>query len=65
MSKTLTHHRYLLLLAILFLSWFAMLAISPLYRHDWALENALVLLFVVGLGLTYTRFTFSRPTPTR
>ena len=37
-----------------------MLAISPLYRHDWALENVLVLLFVLGLGLTYTRFTFSR-----
>jgi putative membrane protein len=60
MGESLPHHRYLLLLAVLFLAWFTVLAIEPLYRHDWALENVLVLVSAVGLGLTYKRFTFSR-----
>jgi len=60
MGKTLTHHRYLLLLGLVFLAWSALLAIDPLYPRDWALENVLVLAFIVGLGLTYRQFTFSR-----
>jgi len=60
MGKTSPHHRFLLVLAVVFLLWFAVLAIAPLYRHDWLLENILVLAFALGLGLTYKRFTFSR-----
>jgi putative membrane protein len=54
------HHRYLLTLGILFALVFAALAISPSHRADWALENALVLAFVVAVALTYRRFTLSR-----
>ena len=55
-----THHRYLLLLAVLFgLLWTA-LAIAPWHRADWALENALVVVFVVAVALTYKRLTLSR-----
>jgi putative membrane protein len=43
--------RYVLALAVLFaLEWVA-LAISPRYRQDWALENALTVAFVAGLVL--------------
>jgi putative membrane protein len=55
-----THHRYLLVLAVLFgLLWTA-LAIAPWHRADWALENALVAVFVVVVALTYRRLTLSR-----
>ena len=55
-----THHRYLLVLAVLFgLLWTA-LAIAPWHRADWALENALVVVFVVAVALTYKRLTLSR-----
>jgi putative membrane protein len=55
-----THHRYLLLLAVLFgLLWTA-LAIAPWHRADWALENAMVVVFVVLVALTYKRLTLSR-----
>lgn len=36
------------------------LAVAPLDRHDWALENALVLVFAVVLMLSYRRFLLSR-----
>lgn len=39
---------------------FAALAIAPWHRADWALENALVVAFVVAVALTYKRFTLSR-----
>jgi putative membrane protein len=55
-----SHHRYLLVLAVLFgLLWTA-LAIAPWHRADWALENALVAVFVVVVALTYKRLTLSR-----
>jgi len=55
-----THHRYLLVLAVLFgLLWTA-LAIAPWHRADWALENAMVVVFVVLVALTYKRLTLSR-----
>jgi putative membrane protein len=44
----------------LFALWFAALAIAPWHRADWALENALVVAFVVAVALTYKRFTLSR-----
>jgi putative membrane protein len=54
------HHRYLLVLALLFALVFTALAIAPWHRADWALENALVVIFVVAVAATYKRFTLSR-----
>ena len=54
------HDRYLLVLAILFLGLWAILAVSPHNRQDWALENALVVPVVLALALTRKRFPFSR-----
>ncbi len=36
------------------------LAIAPVDRGDWALENALVLLFALGLWASHRAFVFSR-----
>lgn len=55
-----SHHRYLLVLGALFALVFTALAIAPSHRADWALENALVVVFVVVVALTYKRFTLSR-----
>lgn len=57
---TLSHHRYLLALAILFFAEWTLLAISPFDRKDWALENALVAVAVLVLALSYQRFLLSR-----
>ncbi len=46
------------LLAGYVLVW-ALLAIAPFDRRDWALENILAVLFVAGLVATYRRFQFS------
>ena len=54
------HRRYLLILASLFAVIWIALAINPSYRHDWMLENALVVVFAVGLLLTYKKIIFSR-----
>lgn len=54
------HRRYLLVLAVIFGLLWAGLAIAPYDRHDWALENALVLAFALGLTASYRHFTFSR-----
>lgn len=55
-----SHHRYLLLLGVLFALVFGALAVAPSHRADWALENALVVAFVVAVAVTYKRFTLSR-----
>jgi putative membrane protein len=55
-----SHHRYLLVLAVLFALLWSALAIAPWHRADWALENALVVVFVVAVALTYKRLTLSR-----
>ena len=54
------HYRYLGILAALFALVFAALAIAPWHRADWALENALVAVFVVAVALTYRKLTLSR-----
>ena len=54
------HRSYLLALGILFAIVWTTLAIEPRYRGDWALENALVLAFVVGVALTYKKLVLSR-----
>lgn len=52
--------RYLAVLSVLFAALWTALAIDPLYRGDWALENALVAVFVVALAASYRRFRLSR-----
>ena len=54
------HRRYLTVLASVFGVIWVLLAINPVDRHDWALENALVVAFVVGIAASYRKFTFSR-----
>lgn len=55
-----SHRKYLLVLAVLFAVIWAALAISPLYREDWILENLLVVVFVAGMAATWRWFPFSR-----
>ena len=55
-----SHRSYLALLGALFgLLWIA-LALEPRHRDDWALENLLVALFVVGIAASHRRFLLSR-----
>lgn len=54
------HRRYVLVLGVLFAILWVALAIKPWYRQDWALENALVALAVIAIGLTYKRLPLSR-----
>ncbi|HSE76876.1 MAG TPA: DUF2238 domain-containing protein [Alphaproteobacteria bacterium] len=49
-----------MLLAAAFLAVFAALAIDPYDRADWALENALVIVFIAAMTLAFRRFAFSR-----
>lgn len=44
---------YLAVLAGLFLVIWSLLAIAPLYRHDWLLENVLLFVFVAALLGSY------------
>ncbi len=52
--------RWLLSLTGLFALVFIALAIKPHDRADWALENVLVLVFALALGLSYRRLPLSR-----
>ncbi len=55
-----SHRKYLLILAMLFAALWVALAISPLYREDWMLENALVVVFAVVLAASWKWFPLSR-----
>jgi putative membrane protein len=55
-----SHGRYLLILSALFLAVWIALAISPLYRDDWALENALVIVFAIVVAASYRHLLLSR-----
>jgi putative membrane protein len=55
-----SHRHYLLILSGLFaIEWLA-LAVDPLYRKDWALENVLVVAAAIVLVISYKRFLLSR-----
>ncbi len=54
------HKRYCLVLAGLFTAWWTWLAIAPLHRADWLLENVLVILFAILLLWSYRRLPLSR-----
>lgn len=60
MQKPIRHRTYFLALGALFLAFWTALAIDPLYRHDWALENVLTALAAILLVATYRRFPLSR-----
>jgi len=54
------HGLYVAILASLLGVLWAALAIAPVSRHDWALENALLVVFVVALAASWRRFPLSR-----
>jgi len=58
--RAVSHQKYLMMLAILFLFEWVFLSIEPHDRQDWALENVLVFAFVIFLGLTFKRLPLSR-----
>lgn len=51
--------RYPFILLAIFAALFAYLAIDPVDRHDWLLENVLVLGFFIFLFITYPKKLFS------
>jgi len=55
-----SHGRYAGVLAVSFAVVWIALAIEPYNRADWALENALVITFVVVLVVSYRRLMLSR-----
>ncbi len=55
-----SHARYRLVLCGLFLLVWGLLAISPVDRHDWALENILAVLFAVALAASFRYLPLSR-----
>jgi putative membrane protein len=55
-----THPRYASALLALLAVWWIALAIEPLDRHAWLLENALLLVAVAVLVATYRQFPLSR-----
>jgi putative membrane protein len=54
------HGSYVAILASLLGGRWVALAVAPVSRHDWALENALLVVFVVALAATWRRFPLSR-----
>jgi putative membrane protein len=55
-----SHRQYLVLLGSLFAVEFALLAISPVDRPAWALENALVVVAVMALAISQRVLPLSR-----
>jgi putative membrane protein len=55
-----SHRRYLLILTIIFALEWVLLAIAPVDRAGWALENVIVVAFVTLLVITYKKFPLSR-----
>jgi putative membrane protein len=55
-----THRKYLLILSVLFLVLWAALAIKPVYRDDWMVENILVIVSVVLVSVFHRKLPFSR-----
>ena len=55
-----SHGRYVAVLLGAYLVVWVLLAIDPVDRHDWLLENALVFAAIVGLGLSYRALPLSR-----
>jgi putative membrane protein len=60
LGRLISHRHYLLILAALFGVLWIVLAIRPLYRNPWLLENAPVLVAVALLAVFHRRLLFSR-----
>jgi putative membrane protein len=60
LARKLSHREYLFVLSILFAVVSVLLAINPSYREAWALENLLVVGFVILIASTYRVFAMSR-----
>ncbi len=60
MAVSPSHTRYVVILAVLFVLWFAIWAVGPVDRHDWLLENVLVAVLLPLLLWGYHRFPLSR-----
>lgn len=59
-EMTAAYRRYALLLLSVYALLWSVLAITPVDRKDWALENALVVAFGLGLWASHRAFVFSR-----
>jgi putative membrane protein len=59
-TASIPHRKYLAILGVLFGIWWVVLAIRPLHRSDWLLENALALAAVALLAMFHRRLLFSR-----
>jgi len=57
---TISHRRYLLILAAIFGVWWIVWAIDPPHRSTWLLENALTFATIGLLAFLYDRLLFSR-----
>jgi putative membrane protein len=55
-----SHLRYLSYLAVPLLILWVALAVSPVDRHDWLLENVLLVAAIVFIAATYRAFPLSR-----
>lgn len=55
-----SHRSYLAVLGLLFAALWIALALEPRYRDDWALENALVAVFVVAIAASHRKLLLSR-----
>lgn len=62
--KKLGYERYSVILLLLFLGWWVVLAIKPLYRSDWILENVLLLPAAAMLLWGWRHRLFSRTSHT-
>lgn len=60
MIAQIPHRKYLLILGVCFATLWVVLAIKPWYRADWAVENALVIVFVVAVAIFHRKLLFSR-----
>lgn len=60
MITPIRHQQFFWLLLFLFAIPAILLAINPIDRHDWALENVLTVIFLSVLILTQRRFPLSR-----
>ena len=55
MVVPISHRKYLMILGVLFGLLWCGLAIRPWYRADWAVENILVVLFVIAVAVFHRR----------
>jgi putative membrane protein len=55
-----SHKRYLTILALVYFVFWVALAINPVDRTTWMLENSLPVIFIAVLLFTYKRLLFSR-----